>query len=843
MADVIPIRQLHDSHRSHLHASGLTDETLALAGVYTEQRARVIAELLGRRSFARHHGWAIVFPCILPGTDVPYGYRVRPNYPRVSKRGRPIKYEQPDAATAGVLVYFPPRARRDDGAWYRDTDRPLYWTEGEKKSLALDQLELATVGLTGVWNWLDVKHRDETGAWLLHPHIRQHVTVAGRRHVIVYDADARTNEQVMHAAQRLAGVLLAAGATEVRFITPPAAAPHKGIDDYYAAFGEAPTRALLDTAAPIEPIDSSSPLTLAKNVRALEGAPLPDGYRLPEGYEIKRDGSLWRLAGDAKHGDVKITARPVLVVRRFADYYTREERAEICYERNDAWVTLVASRRALVDARALVAELGPYGVPVTSNTAGKIVDWLDDLERVNPGLDRMHSIARTGWHTIDGARAYVLDRPLFAEDADRPIVLDTRGDRRKTFAALTPRGDSLAAHIAALKRAWEAEPICAAMICGALAATLLEPLGVPNFAIHLPGDSSRGKTSMLKVAASVFGDPSNETWVGSWNTTVTAAELRAQTLCDLPQCYDEAGTADPLTLERMIYSLINGGGRARGRADLTLRETPTWRTVVLSTGERPLADDQSATGAQVRVIQFPVNGFGKFTAADVDEVRDACVASAGWFGRAWVELLLGIEDWSVIRAEYRRVLAILRQSATNNLHGRVAGYFATLVTAEVMAHELGLGLAGGKTMHGLYLRTSAREAVSSLAERGLDLVQGWLRSEPDAFPALEPGTTGELETHDSRMTKVRHGFQRDGWLYLIPDELRAFLAIRRLSCREVATQWRALGWLDAGTEHLTKPVRFNGTVSRFYCLNLNVVTVTDATLFPSGQATTGYGNT
>lgn len=816
MADVIPIRQLHDTHREHLRTSGLTDETLTLAGVYTEQRAKAIAELLGRRSFARHQGWGLVFPCYLPGVDTPHAHRVRPNYPRFNKRGKAIKYEQPDEHTAGVLVYFPPRARR--GEWYRDAERVLYWTEGEKKALALDQLELTTVGLTGVWNWLDVKHRDETGSWILHPHIREHVVVAGRRHVIVYDADARTNEQVMQAAQRLAGALVAAGAAEVRFVTSPSA-EHKGIDDYYAAFGEGPTRALLDTAAPLEWIDPGSPLTLAKNVRALDGAKLPPFYRLPEGYEIKRDGSLWRLAADSKHGDVKVTSRPILVVRRFADYYTQEARAEICFERDDgSWTTLVTSRRALVDARAMVSELGPYGVPVTSNTASKIVDWLDDLERVNPNLDRLFSIARTGWHTVEGERAFVLDRPYFSDEVERSVVLDTRGDRRKLFAALSPRGESLRAHTESLARAWAAEPVCAAMIAGALSATLLEPLGVPNFAIHLPGDSSRGKTSQLKIAASVFGDPSAETWVGSWNMTTTAAELRAQQLSDLPQCYDEAGTSDPTTLERMVYSLINGGGRYRGKADMSLRETPTWRTVVLSTGERPLADDQSATGAQVRVIQFPVHGFGEYTAAEVDALREACARDSGWFGRAWVEMLLAIDDWAPFRESYHAIVASLRKLATDNLHARVAGYFATLVIAEVMAHRLGLGQAGGATMRALYQRTDAREVVTPLAERALELVRDWVMSEPDAFPTLEPSSSGELESREGRRTNTRHGFRREGMLYLIPAELRSFLSQHKLSSREVVAQWKARDWLDCEAGRMTKLVRLNRVVTRLHCV-------------------------
>ena len=52
--------------------------------------------------------------------------------------------------------------------------------------------------------------------------------------------------------------------------------------------------------------------------------------------------------------------------------------------------------------------------------------------------------------------------------------------------ALRPRG-TYEAHIAALRSAFDEDPIAAVAILGALAAPLLSPLDAPNFAIHFPG--------------------------------------------------------------------------------------------------------------------------------------------------------------------------------------------------------------------------------------------------------------------------------------------------------------------------------------------------------------------
>jgi len=804
-------RALGEVHRAELRASGLTDETVELAALYSEGRSGAIAELLRRRSFARHHGGALVFPLFLPGQSEPYAYRVKPQHPRKNKKGKAVKYEQP-AGEGMALVYFPPRARRS--TMYRDVAVPLVWTEGEKKSLALDQLGYPTIGLTGATMWHDVPHREDTGEWRLSPLVREHVTIAGRQHVIVFDYDARENDQLMTSARRLTGALIAAGATSVRFVAPPTR-EQKGIDDYLGVFGEAPTRALVDSAGPIEPLDVSSPYQLAKGIRALEGAPVSESLRLPEGYEIQKDGTLWKIGGDDKHGDVKIASSPILIVRQLEDHHSHAQRTEITYMRDASWITLVADRGALIDSRTMVKELGTYGAPVTSNSAPRIVDFLEELERVNAGhIERVFCVGKTGWHTIDGDRVFVLDEPIFADGGEHTLTIDTRGDRRRMFGALKARG-SLQKHIEQLRRAWEADATCATMICGALAATLLEPLAAANFAVHLTGDSSRGKTSMLKIAASVFGDPNNDQWLGSWNTTGVASELRASVLNDLPQCYDEVGSGDAQSLERSLYMLINGGGRARGKADLSLRETLSWRTVLLSTGERELADHNTMTGAQVRVIQLPVRTFGTLDARAIDDLRESCIAESGMFGRAWVENLLTIDDWTPFRASLRAATKRLRAAAQKNqnpLQSRIAGYFATLMTAEMIAASLGIGDPLGATMESIFLDAERREMVQPLAERAFDLVKSWVLEESDAFPELQTESNGHEQPKHTH--KTRYGFRRGvSQVLFIPKSLRDFLDGRKLSSATVLGEWRRRGWIECEPGHFDKQVRL-GTDGR-----------------------------
>jgi hypothetical protein len=823
---VVPLpakRTLRPEHLANLRESGLTDETIALAELYSEANRKTLADLVQRSGWPTHCGSAIVFPFYLPGATEPHAYRVRPSNPRIGRKGKPIKYDQAEAY--GSLVYFPPRAR-SSGA-YADITRPAYWTEGEKKTLKLDELGYVVVGLTGVNQWHDVAYKETTGGERLHPQIAQYVTIPGREHVIVFDADAGENDKVMRAAQHLAGVLLAAGATSVRFVTPPDAATAKGIDDYAAAHGDAATRALLETAGPIEPADPKQPLPLVRKLKAYRDAPLPEWLRMPPGYDLRRDGSLW-------YDDERVTGTPLFVTRELYHATDRDERVELAFGVDDQWRTLRVSRKAICDARTLVAEVAPFGGRVTSNNAGKLVDWFDALVEANVSqLPRTACVESTGWHRVadaandNGGTIFMLAEPHGpggAGNSGSNIVLDARGDVVTAFAALKPRGDRLDAleqHTAALKRAWHADPIAATVVCAAFAAPLLEPLGAANFGVHLPGESSRGKSSMLKIAASVYGDPENKQWLTSWDATGASIELRAARFNHLPQCYDEVGARgdDARAAEKMVYALINGVGRTRATRDLTVRATRSWHTILLSTGERELADEASSTGAQVRCVQLPVRGFGELTGEQVDELRDACRAFAGHAGRAWVGQLVTVDDW----APYRELLALatrdLRAQARDPLQGRVAAYYAVLVVCEVMlAAELGIGDDNGATMRAAFHRfATGRESPVGVAERARELVEHWAYSDPDAFPALEQRSGGgdDLVIANTRSGKARHGFMRDRVLYVFKTSFDSYLKSHGLEPRVVIREWLARGETEVDSDgRLAKRVRIGANSPR-----------------------------
>lgn len=833
---VVPLpvkRECSAAHLAELRASGLNDETIALAALYTELSSRAIALLVDRSTYPRSCGAALVYPAFLPGDLAPYVYRIKATTPRVDNRGskpRTIKYDQ--SHRIGSIVYYPPRARLAGAYGAAGVDPaaagvdplpppPMYWTEGEKKALLLDQLGLPCIGLTGVDNWVEAgtSHADVVQ---LHPLIRDHVHVAARQHVIVFDGDARTNGQVMRAACRLAGVLHALGAASVVLACSPDPAC-KGIDDYYVKHGLDATLAVLRAATPLDPIDPSNPRARVHAVKALHAAPVPKACVLPDGYDVRDDGTLWRVGSERQGGATLISAAgPILIERYLEDLYTGEGRVDVTYQHAgygpDAWTSQCISRSAMVDARVCVAELGPYGAPVTSSNAGKTIDWMHALGAVNAShIPVVKSVGRVGWHDADGQRAFVTCEPIVARGQAVQVALDSRGDRKRLYAALRPRGDA-ESHVAALRRAWDADESCAIMIAAAMAAPLLEPLGAPNFGVHLSGESSTGKTSMLRIGASVYGDPHDPQWCASWNATGAGAELRAAMLSDLPQIYDEIGGGDADQLDRFVYMLINGTGRTRAQRDLTVRETQHWRTVLMSTGERDLFSDTSATGVRTRIVNVSVAGFGGLSAQEIDRLRAQCAQHAGNFGRQWLQLLVDMDDWPAWREYHAKQLAEFQRYARDvaagdetdaskrdagkhdpGIHARAAQYFATLATAEALAHWIGFGQQGQR-MIDAYQRHCETSMVDSLADRARQLVEDWAMSDPDGFPVATMSTSGGLQLPLTRPGQRLRGFRRDDALYVIPSEFSEFCSRHRLAAKVVIRLWERRGWsrCDAG---------------------------------------------
>lgn len=179
----------------------------------------------------------------------------------------------------------------------------------------------------------------------------------------------------------------------------------------------------------------------------------------------------------------------------------------------------------------------------------------------------------------------------------------------------------------------------------ALAAPLLAPYGpeAEPGGFHFYGCSSRGKTTVLSAAASVWGrgaEKKDNGIVESWNTTAFAAEMTASQHSDCAMFFDEVRAADPDHFAKLALGIANGAGKKAGQSDGRLRETKTFRPMLLSTGEISskayiTSNDLAYHGGMsVRLVDIPADtssGQGVF-----DVVPEQFAGDAGSFAK-WLK--------------------------------------------------------------------------------------------------------------------------------------------------------------------------------------------------------------
>jgi putative DNA primase/helicase len=242
----------------------------------------------------------------------------------------------------------------------------------------------------------------------------------------------------------------------------------------------------------------------------------------------------------------------------------------------------------------------------------------------------------------------------------------------------------------------------------AFAAPLLPLLGIESGGFHLVGPTSKGKTTILSVAASVLGLKD----IPHWRTTTNGLESTATAFNHLCLPLDEIGQADPKDVGAIAYMLANGQGKARMRKDLTNRKGKTWQLLFLSSGEIGLGDYMAQAGQtqkggqEVRSPDIPAipegSGYGCFEdihgAADpvqfVNGLEAAVKANHGTAMDAFLtELVIDAANPKMVGSWAKQthlIAAKLSEGMIDSAIGRVAKRFALVQVALGIAHGYGL---------------------------------------------------------------------------------------------------------------------------------------------------------
>lgn len=391
-------------------------------------------------------------------------------------------------------------------------------------------------------------------------------------------------------------------------------------------------------------------------------------------------------------------------------------------------------------------------------------------------------------------------------------------------AALDTRGD-LAAWTVLLRKM---QPFPRVMFClyAACAAPLLHICEAPNFIVDLAGDTSRGKTTALELAASCWGLPAGHQGglVKSWNVTKVFAERYSGLFNDLPIFLDDSQTADQRTVANVLYMVANGIGRGRGAAKGGVQKVTHWRTICFSTGEQPLTSNTEFGGARARVLTLWGSPFGDEPQGEL--VREVKSVTARHYGHAAYQIVRQLitmqraGEWEQLRELYLTRVQILATKFPGNVADRLSRYVALVWVAGDLFHGV-LELDGSPEKA---VMTIMREVAGELEEgdyasRAMDAVRGWGQANIKQFWGKED---------DFRPPSKYLGVWRDAdyddpkFVAIYPHELKKFLVDQGFSYEAVIRQWRDRGWLKTQSGRSTFVIRVKDDTARLVMIPLSV---------------------
>ena len=372
----------------------------------------------------------------------------------------------------------------------------------------------------------------------------------------------------------------------------------------------------------------------------------------------------------------KVASRyPITWVRSLKNINTGRLRAVLAFFKRRRWEELTVDKNVISD-KSKICALSAYDFPVTSDTAGFLVEFLADLEFYNADkIEVLRSTSKMGWQEGRAAEFFPYCEKL---------IFDGDPELCERMKAVTPTGDpekwyDLVRKIRAAKRV---EPLF--MLAASFASPLLKILGVQSFVVNLWGNTGGGKSVTSQLAASVWADPRPGRFMTDFQSTAVMLEITQDFLNSLPLILDDSATVKNKTFFSMsdfIYLRCSEKGKGRSDKNLGMNDSRSWRQVIIMNGEQPVCTEDLQGGAINRTLDLSCGQTDIY--ADPQAVIDTIHASYGHAGKAFVGLIqeLGEEELRRVFGKYVEIVSTLEGT------GKQTNALAAVLTADELIEK------------------------------------------------------------------------------------------------------------------------------------------------------------
>lgn len=531
-------------------------------------------------------------------------------------------------------------------------------------------------------------------------------------------------------------------------------------------------------------------------------------------YELNRNGKFdYTLISDC----------PIFPTKIIENIDTDKTKMEVSFFKNRKWIRKIIPTSILYNRPT---DLSEFNLKITSSNSKHFKEYITDFQSENE-IPIVNTVDHLGWRNnykefIPYSETIQLDNPELLENYSESGTLEEWSN------AISKYRDN---HIFRF------------ILSSAFTAPLIPLLNERPFMVYNFAPSRSGKTALLNIAISAFGNPNM--LKTTFNATANALEKSLQINNHLPLAVDEKQIAESQKfLEKLVFMNSSQQGRLRANKYGGLAPQAEFSNILLATGEEPLTKSSSTTGVSTRCLEIEGKPFeNENQASNMYKITSKYYGTAG---RAFIkELISNYSDnnYQELENKLEELKNTLEEKSESNVSSYISAVaivtLADILVSKYIFNEENEELS---IKVGLQILNSLSRAEDiDVVEKCYETLKSYIIANHHRFSKYILPTLQESPEEDvTNYASVPLGVYENGTYYMFIHEVENFMNKNKFNYRKMMKEFAQRDYItpsykgDGTLKSTSVQKKYHNHNTRFYAFEIEeIVKATELTPSPS----------